>query len=652
MNETVAVTPPGDPMIGRVIADRYRILSKLGEGGMGAVYKAEQTKMSRLCAIKILSASFASDRDALARFNREAQMSSKFDHPHAVTIYDFGEAEGGLHYLAMEFVEGEMLSTILRREGALPVERVLHLARQAGAALESAHRTSIVHRDLKPDNIMVTRKDGIEWVKVLDFGIAKVAGENPQAGQDLTQAGMVIGTPLYMSPEQLAGEKLDPRSDVYSFAIIVYQMLSGALPFQGDNVQSMMIKRLTEAPLSLRMVNPQVQVPPGIEQALMMGLARHRDQRCQTVSQFVTALENGAALTGGINPAGPMPTIAQGSAAGTVPFPNADSYNTAQNQRQNTPPNFPYPTQQQTPPQPQMQPPPQQFSGGQPMPTMPAPNPISLAKPGEPSGGYQQPQPSGGYAQPSGQTYPPAPPVMPPQPARKKGGLGVILVVVFLFLAVLVVGGGIGGYFLFFRKADPIVTNDPNGNNGNNANNGTSGPKENGGITPAAQTAFDAGVKLLESKDYTGAESKFREALRESKDFGKAHLNLGIAYFNQKKFSDAVEEFDKAARLCDEKDCKNYAHNYRGRTNWEQKKYALAADDFEKAVAADGNDFPSLAFQGFMLKLDGKAAKAGPLFDRVLSQSNDSNLKDIVKQAKGGETPPATASDAGVGPNQ
>ncbi|QUV97310.1 serine/threonine-protein kinase [Chloracidobacterium aggregatum] len=223
---------------------------------MGAVYKAEQLKVNRLCAIKILSASFASDPDALARFNREAQMSSAFSHPHAVTIYDFGD-DNGLHYLAMEFVEGETLSSVLRREGPLPLARTLAIARQACAALDAAHRMNIVHRDLKPDNIMLSRRDDGDWVKILDFGIAKMAGDAPQRGQDLTQAGFVVGTPLYMSPEQLAGERLDPRSDIYSLAIIIYQMLTGQLPFAGDNMQSVMVKRLTEDPLPVWKVNPE-----------------------------------------------------------------------------------------------------------------------------------------------------------------------------------------------------------------------------------------------------------------------------------------------------------------------------------------------------------------------------------------------------------
>lgn len=189
MSEARAMMPPSpanDPLIGRTIAGRFRIISKLGEGGMGAVYKAEQLRIARLCAIKILSASFASNPDALARFNREAQLSSSFNHPHAVTIYDFGDDQG-LHYLAMEFVEGETLSSVLRREGVVPLERTLTIARQACDALDAAHRMNIVHRDLKPDNIMLSRRNHGDWVKILDFGIAKRVGESLQHGQDLTK---------------------------------------------------------------------------------------------------------------------------------------------------------------------------------------------------------------------------------------------------------------------------------------------------------------------------------------------------------------------------------------------------------------------------------------------------------------------------------
>jgi serine/threonine-protein kinase len=279
---------------------------------MGAVYKAEQTKMSRLCAIKILSASFASDRDALARFNREAQMSSKFDHPHAVTIYDFGEAEGGLHYLAMEFVEGEMLSTILRREGALPVERVLHLARQAGAALESAHRTSIVHRDLKPDNIFLVRDEhGFEHVKVLDFGIAKLRTSETGTAS-LTEMGTIKGTPYYMSPEQCQGLPLDHRSDIYSLGIMLFEMVTGNVPFRDQNSVRVLMMHTQTPPPSPRDARPDL--PEAAANVILRALGKAPDVRQVSVGELALHFEY--ALTGRPLPVGATATIPVARATG------------------------------------------------------------------------------------------------------------------------------------------------------------------------------------------------------------------------------------------------------------------------------------------------------------------------------------------------
>lgn len=446
MSETIAMIPPsppaGDPLIGRTIAGRFRVISKLGEG-MGAVYKAEQLKVNRLCAIKILSASFASDPDALARFNREAQMSSAFSHPHAVTIYDFGD-DNGLHYLAMEFVEGETLSSVLRREGPLPLARTLAIARQACAALDAAHRMNIVHRDLKPDNIMLSRRDDGDWVKILDFGIAKMAGDAPQRGQDLTQAGFVVGTPLYMSPEQLAGERLDPRSDIYSLAIIIYQMLTGQLPFAGDNMQSVMVKRLTEDPLPVWKVNPRVAIPPGVEAALMRALQRHRDRRTPTVRDFIGELEAGCAAPGVAAPGATQAQPAAGStspfAPGTSPFPGEEAYQT-------TPGATPMAS---TPP-----PSPVATGGASPLPTVAAsPPPVggTVMQPGAaPGQALPPPYPAAPYAPPP-PGYPPAQTGFPPAPsvapaARSGGGVGMILAVV-AFVGVLVLGRGAGCLFL------------------------------------------------------------------------------------------------------------------------------------------------------------------------------------------------------------
>lgn len=307
-----------DSLIGTVLEGRYRIISKIGQGGMGAVYKAEQTRMNRICAIKVIPEDMAQNGDAIERFNREAQMSALINDPHAVTVYDFGETSTGMYFLAMEYVEGETLSSLLKREKIIPLQRTFEIIRQAGQALAAAHNQHIVHRDLKPDNIMIARKDNNDWVKVLDFGIAKLAvGEK---GNDLTQTGMVIGTPLYMSPEQLAGEKLDPRSDIYSFSIIAYQLLTGKLPFSGDSAQSIMVKRLTENPLPPSIANPQAGIPPSVEGAIMNALARDRNARTPTIQKFIEQFEQGVrdfvnfrgktgpTLSPQTNPQGPYPT--------------------------------------------------------------------------------------------------------------------------------------------------------------------------------------------------------------------------------------------------------------------------------------------------------------------------------------------------------
>jgi serine/threonine-protein kinase len=285
--ELVLWLPKGDPRAGQMLAGRYRILEKIGEGGMGAVYRAVHTRMERICAIKLLSEKVKDNEAAVARFNREAQMASRIDNPHAVIIYDFGEAEGGLLYLAMEYIDGEPLSKVIAREAPLPLDRAVHIASQIGEALSAAHSLGIVHRDLKPENVMLTRKGGeVDYVKVLDFGIAKTIKDDKR----LTQTGFVLGTPVYMSPEQLMGEELDGRSDIYSLALIVYEMLSGKLPFDGENPQAIAIKRLMQDPKPLGDVVPDIS--PSVEAAVMAGLARDRNLRPSTIEEFVYELRS------------------------------------------------------------------------------------------------------------------------------------------------------------------------------------------------------------------------------------------------------------------------------------------------------------------------------------------------------------------------
>ncbi len=293
--QTLRSAAPASDLVGQVVADRYHVVKKLGEGGMGQVYLAEHVKMGRRSAIKVMNPAMVHDPDAVARFNREASNASRITHPNVCAIYDFGETPDGLIYLAMEFIEGEPLTDLLEREGALPVARATAIFLQTADALQAAHDLGIVHRDLKPDNIMLTRrKSGGDIVKVVDFGIAKAVGGD-QAGQKVTKTGLVVGTPEFMSPEQLSGDALDGRSDLYSLALVFYRMLIGKLPFEATSVQETMIKRLTDEPIKLAEARPDLSFPAGLQPVLDTALARTPMERYQSVVKFAADI---AAVTG------------------------------------------------------------------------------------------------------------------------------------------------------------------------------------------------------------------------------------------------------------------------------------------------------------------------------------------------------------------
>jgi len=253
---------------------------------MGAVYLGEHVKMGRKSAIKVMTQAMANDPDAVSRFNREAANASRLSHPNICQVYDFGETSDGLIFLAMEFIEGRSLSDLVEKEGALPPARAANIIKQAAEALQVAHDQTIVHRDIKPDNIMVVQaKDGSDFVKVVDFGIAKaVAGD--ETGQKVTKTGLVVGTPEYMSPEQLSGDKLDGRSDIYSLALVLYKLLTGVLPFQSDTAQETMIKRLTDNPEPLAVARPDIVFPPALQAVMDRALARGVVERYSSAAEF------------------------------------------------------------------------------------------------------------------------------------------------------------------------------------------------------------------------------------------------------------------------------------------------------------------------------------------------------------------------------
>ncbi|MDF2775662.1 MAG: protein kinase [Geminicoccaceae bacterium] len=294
---TLQPLSPGDDLIGTVVADRYLITDKIGEGGMGRVYLARHVRLPQNVAIKVLHPGMVRDPSVVARFRREAVNASQIENEHVARVFDHGEIGDALFYIAMEFVEGEPLSKIIAREGALPPARAAEITRQVAEALAAAHErpTPIVHRDLKPDNIMIgARRDGTDRVKVVDFGIAEaMSGGGPK----LTQQGLVIGTPEYMSPEQLSAITLDCRSDIYSLGLVTFDMLTGQLPFVGESPHEAALMRLRDRPRTLAEMKSDVSWPPALQAVMDRALARAPADRYATAPEFARALKeaiNGA----------------------------------------------------------------------------------------------------------------------------------------------------------------------------------------------------------------------------------------------------------------------------------------------------------------------------------------------------------------------
>src|SRR5690349_7479962 len=290
---TDAAESPNDPLIGQLIADRYQILSMIGEGGMGRVYVAEHVRMGRKSAVKVINPALATTADAISRFNREAANACKINHPNVAQVYDFGEMADGTLYLAMEYIDGETLDSIVAREGSLPPARAAQLTKQVADALFAAHHLGIIHRDLKPENVMIARHlDGSDWVKVVDFGIAKTVQRDGLEGgsQTVTTAGVSLGTPEYMSPEQLAGERLDHRTDIYSLGLVLFNMLTGELPYPKLTSKETLVRRLTSPPRTLADVRPDVAWPRALQDVLNRALTPEVNDRYPSVGEFGRAV--------------------------------------------------------------------------------------------------------------------------------------------------------------------------------------------------------------------------------------------------------------------------------------------------------------------------------------------------------------------------
>jgi serine/threonine-protein kinase len=290
-----------DPLIGRVLNDRFRILSPLGSGGMGKVYKAVQTPLDRVVALKILNPNFPAEKDPAfkRRFFLEASLTSKLRHPNTVTVIDYGQTEDGIYFIAMEYMEGQTLAEVLAHEKTLPWRRVLDIAQQICRSLREAHKLGVIHRDLKPANVMLLNEADHDVVKVLDFGLVKsfLAADNQGTDPEVTQNGVFLGSPQYMAPEQ-ARNVADPRSDVYSLGILVYQMLCGRPPFQGKDYLEVIFQHMKESPRPVREVNALAEVPHEVESVVLRCLQKDPTARFQSMDEVLEALRDAAHLTG------------------------------------------------------------------------------------------------------------------------------------------------------------------------------------------------------------------------------------------------------------------------------------------------------------------------------------------------------------------
>lgn len=283
--------PRVDPLIGRDIADRFQIYKKIGAGGMGAVYRARQKGMDRDVAIKVLLRELTDNETVLRRFHIEALAVSKLRHPNTIQIFDFGETADGLLYIAMEFLEGKPLQRILKDEQQVSVRRGLNIALQMARSLREAHSKGIVHRDLKPDNVVLeTVGEETDFVKVLDFGVAKLAEGDGQQ-KTLTKAGSIFGTPKYMSPEQSRGGDIDARSDVYSIGVMLYELVTGRVPFDAENPLGILIKHIQELPPTFQEVRPDLVIPGEVEDFVMRTLEKDPALRPQTAEAVIREIE-------------------------------------------------------------------------------------------------------------------------------------------------------------------------------------------------------------------------------------------------------------------------------------------------------------------------------------------------------------------------
>lgn len=283
--------PSKDPLIGTILNNTYQIQDVVGRGGMGSVYRARDVLMERTVAIKMLHHHLVQDQASIQRFQQEARAASAINHPNVITAYDFGISETGQPYLIMDFLQGKSLSSTIDESRGLEYSRAVHIFAQTCDALHVAHAKGVIHRDLKPSNIMIVQnRDDPDFVKIVDFGIAKLLPSSGKQSQNLTQTGELFGSPLYMSPEQFLGKNLDERTDIYAMGCVMYEALIGRPPFSGEHVLETMHKHIHEPPAKFAVARPDLKIPAKLEAIVMRSLEKEPDARYQSMAELRDAI--------------------------------------------------------------------------------------------------------------------------------------------------------------------------------------------------------------------------------------------------------------------------------------------------------------------------------------------------------------------------